>query len=1362
LYDPRGELLWKKQATLDQYGGLSGKYELPKDATLGVYHFAIQSERNIHFQPLQFRVEEYKKPEFEVTVEAPDKPVLLGETITAKIRAKYYFGAPVSQGTVKYKVLRSEHSAAWFPVRPWDWCYGAGYWWFATDYTWYPGWKEWVGCRKPAAIWWPVPSAPPEVVAEAEVPIGSDGTVPVVIDTSWAKEWHGDVDHQYTIQAEVRDPSRRIIAGSGTVLVARKPFTVFVWLDRGYANVGDSISANVKAQTVAGQPVKAQGKASLRKITYTEDKDRTPIETPVAEWDIATDETGAAEWKIQASQKGQYRLVCQLTDSQGHTIEGGYIFTVVGEGFDGREFRFDSLELIPDRPEYAPGDRVRLQVNTDHAQGTVLLFVKPTAGLYNTPRLIRLEGKSTIVEIPVTQQDMPNFFVEAVTIFEGKLHTQIREIVVPPEKRILQVKAATDRTEYRPGDDGKIDIQITDMSGEAVQGAVVATVYDKAVEYISGGSNVPDIREYFWNWRRQHYPQQETNLHRTGMPLYKRGEPVMRPIGIFGATVPEEVGENLARRKGGVAVMELQGAAAPGAAAFAADGIAGARMQADKSAEPEAGAGAETPLVMPELRTDFADTALWVADLESTPQGAAHLELKFPQSLTTWKVRVWTISRGTRVGVAEAEVITRKRIMVRMQIPRFAVQGDEMILSANVHNELDQTKVVTVSVRVPEDILELLDPAQTQCTVESHGQARVDWRVRVRQEGVAKIQMYALTDVESDAMEMSLPCYVHGILKTESWAGTIRPDQQLARVEFRIPEERRPEQSAVEVRFSPTLALAMVDALPYLIEYPYGCTEQTLNRFLPAVLTQKVLLQLGLDLEQIQQKRTNLNPQEIGDAGQRARQWQRSPANPVFDKRELDRVVRAGVERLTNMQNADGGWGWFSGWAESSHAHTTAQVVRGLLIAQANDVPMVPDVIQRGVEWLKQYEAEQVQRIANADGKKDPWKPHADDLDALVRHVLAEAGERNDAMRDFLYRDRNELSLYGKALFALSLVRENHPSMLQMLMRNLSQYLVTDTENETAYLRLPNEGYWWFWYGDEIETQAAYLKLLCKTDPQSPTASRLVKYLLNNRKHATYWKSTRDTALCVEAFAEYLRATGEATPDMTIEVWLDGEKKKEISVNADNLFFFDNQWGLTGEHVSSGMHRLELRKKGQGPLYYNVYSTFFTLEDPIRSAGLEIKVQRKYYRLLPEDARTQVPGQQGRPVQQRIEKYQRQPLSEGDSLTSGDLIEVELELESKNDYEYVMFEDMKAAGLEPVEVRSGYLTEGLLAYMELRDDRVALFVRELPRGRHSLSYRLRAEIPGRFSALPTQARAMYAPELRANSDEQKIHIVDRP
>ena len=163
-----------------------------------------------------------------------------------------------------------------------------------------------------------------------------------------------------------------------------------------------------------------------------------------------------------------------------------------------------------------------------------------------------------------------------------------------------------------------------------------------------------------------------------------------------------------------------------------------------------------------------------------------------------------------------------------------------------------------------------------------------------------------------------------------------------------MPDERRINESRLEVRYSPTLAGAMVDALPYLVDYPYGCTEQTLNRFLPTVITQHVLLGMKLDLKEIEKKRTNLNAQEIGDDKERAKGWKRFDHNPVFDEEEVKSMATAGLQKLAAMQLSDGGWGWFSGYGEQSYPHTTAVVVHGLQIARQNGAVLPPSMIERG------------------------------------------------------------------------------------------------------------------------------------------------------------------------------------------------------------------------------------------------------------------------------------------------------------------------------------------------------------------------------------------------------------------------------
>jgi uncharacterized protein YfaS (alpha-2-macroglobulin family) len=604
----------------------------------------------------------------------------------------------------------------------------------------------------------------------------------------------------------------------------------------------------------------------------------------------------------------------------------------------------------------------------------------------------------------------------------------------------------------------------------------------------------------------------------------KKGEIPMQNIGVFGHLV-QRPGEGAAGRdESGLADSdaELKSAAAPAAAMEAEVAEASVNRQmapsklvgAKKRKDEKTSADDPENLVKPTVRTRFADTAFWAGTVVTDEYGVAEVEeFSMPENLTGWKAKVWAMGHGTRVGEGSAEVVTRKDLMLRLQAPRFFIETDEVVLSANVHNYLKQTKTAVVRLEFEGGCLGLMPGVNAEQPVQiaADGETRVDWRVKVLKEGEAVIRMQALTDEESDAMQIRFPVYVHGVSKQIPKSGVIRPDQNSATLQFTVPAARRVNESRLELRYSPTLAGAMVDALPYLVSYPYGCTEQTLNRFLPTVITRRALQKMGLDLKAIQNKVSNLNAQEIGDDRQRSKQWQRYRHNPVFDGASVNKMVKEGVKRLADMQLSDGGWGWFSGYGERSYPHTTAVVVHGMQLAQQSEVAVPGAMLDAGLQWLKNYQAGELAKLKRWDLKKKNGKSHADDIDALIYMVLVDAGSRQENMRAYLYRDRNRLSVYAKAMFGMALHKIGDVQKRDMLIRNIEQYLVEDEENQTAYLNLPNSGYWWYWYGSEYEAHAYYLKLLSVVEPGSQKASRLVKYLLNNRRHATYWNSTRDT-----------------------------------------------------------------------------------------------------------------------------------------------------------------------------------------------------------------------------------------------------------
>jgi len=280
--------------------------------------------------------------------------------------------------------------------------------------------------------------------------------------------------------------------------------------------------------------------------------------------------------------------------------------------------------------------------------------------------------------------------------------------------------------------------------------------------------------------------------------------------------------------------------------------------------------------------------------------------------------------------------------------------------------------------------------------------------------------------------------------------------------------------------------------------------------------------------------------------------------------------------------------------------------------------------------------------------------------------------------------------------------------------------------------------------------------------------------LIKNRRGAQ-WSNTRDTAITILALNSYLKQSGELEPDAEYELSVNNRTVAVKKITPADAFAAPSQFLIDRQFIHDGPNDIKiLRRSGKSPLYFAAQAQFFSLEEPISPAGNEIFVRRQYYRLS------------NRPTLLKGFVTDRQPLNDGDSVRSGERAEVIITIEAKNNYEYLVFEDLKPAGLEAVQVRSGeplyakelrsdasdklksdrvlssndFTGRSRWVYQELRDRKVALFIDKLPEGVWEIRYELRAEVPGQFHALPIVGHAMYVPEIRCNGAEQRIEVVD--
>jgi alpha-2-macroglobulin len=1303
---PRKKLLGKT-FRLDNFGSFNYSFKLPENADLGSYSISLDKLGGY----IKFKVEEYRKPEYEVKVAMPEKSLMLGDNIPITVKADYLFGAPVVNAKVKYKVYRTSKTKFYMPFR-WSWLYGPDACKFSGCYI-YRGWQR---------------RSPTELVASNVGTTDVNGKLNFTIDTSLAKALFDDEDSEYKVTAEVTDSSRYTEVGQGTIIAASKAFSVYCDTNKGFYNSGETINFSISAISPNNKKIAGKYTVDLFKITYNDEK--SPVERKIKSWK-GDKNTEKAKIKFRLKNTGHYLARTKVTDAQNNSISNDQIIRVVGKGVTTAAKMTElPLELVMDKKTYKPGDTASIMINSSDPDQSVYLFVRPaSSGSVKNPKLINLATGSNIKQILIRPSDMPNVFLEAVAVRNGRMYSVTKQIIVPPEKKILNIELKTTKNKYKPGKKCPLKIKITDSNGKPVVGDVVLTVYDKALDILSKGSNVPEINSFFWKWTRNWYIRSRNSLDKAFYMIRKKDELTMQTLGIFG-DLPAPIGYS---RAGGAMLRSSKM-------------MAKKSMSLDEAQAPAPSSGEQSVVV----RKNFADSALWKVALKTDKNGMAELPIPLPDNLTTWKIRAWAMTGGCAVGQGESEVIVSKNYLVRLILPRFLTTGDTATFSAIIMNQGTQSGKAATSIEISGDSLNLLGDAEQKITLGSKSEKRLDWEVKAVKAGKVSITVKSLFGKNSDALKLQLPVQIKGITKQVTSSGYVK-ERQSASVTIDIPEKRKEESAKLTINFSPSIASAMVDALPYLIDTDDKDIFSTINRFVPALIAQNTLKKMNIDLAKIEKMKANLNPTELGDKNKRAAHWKHFENNPVFSTKKLKEIVEKELKTIAGMQNSDGGWGWFNDSYERSYIYTTVRTVRALQLVIDNGASMDKKMFKHGVEWLKIWQERRIKGIED-----DKW--NISNIDALVFDTLVKAGVESSFMRERLFTERGKLSINGLTIFASACQQLKEKEKLKMLLENINQFFVEDKENQTAYLRIPAGYWWWSWYGRDIDTQAEYLKLLAKVDPRGKRAAWLAKYILINRKHATYWTSVVDTGLCVEALCEFILKSGEATPNMKVNVLFDGKVFRSVEINSKNMFDIDNSIRILGKDLTSGKHKVEIRKEGKGTIYFNTYVSYFTMEDFIKSAGLDLKVKRQYFKLVPVDAQAQARGSRGQALKVNVEKYKRIVIDDFSKILSGDLIEIEFTIESKNDYEYIVINDGKPAGFEPVTVLSGYTQNNLGAFVEMRDTLVRFYVRRLARGKHSMSYRMRAVTPGKFIALPTVATGVYAPELRCNSNEFSVNI----
>ena len=1418
INDPRGAKVLEEEVKLNPFGSAWGSLELTEAMPLGEYQAQFltrQGNKSIGTATL-FRIEEYKLPEFKVSIQTPEedgkkKAFKVGEKVEVSIEAEYYFGGPVAKATVEVLVYQNPFYHWWSPPREFPW--------FFED----------VGYRPPRH--W----GTGQIVKRETLKTDAAGRAKLTFETPRG----GQQDFEYRIEARVTDASRREIVGNARVRVTRQRYHVYLRPRHYLHHPQDKVEIDIKAIDSNDQPTRIVGTVTVTRDWWFEIwLDPNGKEVKGKELDalrqelvifpppprdprdpgwrlkfrgyqhdeilkrmVKTDEEGKAVFVFVPEREGYYRVSFDSKDEDGAPITSATTVWVATESSRDLGYHQGGVEILLDKDTFKAGQKamVMLSVPTNDSH---VLFTVEGEEIYSH-RLVHVEGTVKLIELEIEERHVPNIFLGALLVRDRKIHVDTEQVVIPPVKQFLQVEVEYDQEVYQPRDEGRITITTRNHAGEPISAEVALGVADESVYYIQEDYAGDPRKFYFGSKRGRVVRTYSTFNHKAFTKLAKGGKDQLIEVAWGDDESRSDAGpaggagwsmaKGKARRSRGPAApgararsgaLESNGAApmdsAAGEAMFEAEG----KEMSDMEALGAPGGGEAAV----QVRSDFRSTVVWQPDIVTDQEGRATVEVKFPDSLTSWRASARVVTQENHFGVQKVTTRTRKPLIARLQAPRFFLVGDSVTVSAVINNNTDEPMTVMPVLKVEGVVLAGVirdgKPAKGEAgpvEVPANGESRIDWAVSVLEPGEAKLTVIADGEAYNDAMEKRYLVYEHGMEKLVAKAVKLRGEDVTVKLE--IPKERRADSTVLTVQLAPSLAVTMLDALPYLIDYPYGCTEQTMSRFLPAVITAKTLKDLGIDPQIVMEKAFG------GIQGEHAGKTQ--PGGKK-DLKKLDDMVKKGLDRLYDFQHNDGGWGW---WKQGKSDHfMTAYVVWGLSLARSAGVEIRDKAIIRGREFLN---VEIVEEENNLD--MQAWMLHALSVDYAERRHKSQSKYEKKALEN-LWEGRSELNAYTRALFALAAHHYGDDVRAQALIRNLQNGVKLDKTPDTSVIQRGKQesqdgvvgtahwgedGVFWRWSDGGIEATSFALKALLTIDPKNELVEPVTNWLIKNRRGAQ-WKSTRDTAITILALNQYLRESGELTPDLEYELLVNGRSVTKQKLTSEAALSAPSRFSVDPGLLKDGTNEIRVvRKGGESPLYFSAEARFFSLEEPITPAGNEIFVRRQYYKLV------------GRPTLLKGYVYRKVQLDDGDTVTSGERVEAVITIEGKNNYEYLVFEDLKPAGLEAVQVRSGdplharelksgavdrqfpaekkgdpgrkgsrveasdYTGRSRWVYQELRDRKVALFLDKMPEGVWEIRYDLRAEVPGRFHALPVTGYAMYVPEIRCNGAEARITVDDR-
>lgn len=781
-------------------------------------------------------------------------------------------------------------------------------------------------------------------------------------------------------------------------------------------------------------------------------------------------------------------------------------------------------------------------------------------------------------------------------------------------------------------------------------------------------------------------------------------------------------------------------------------------------------------------RTNLQETAFFFPQLQTDEEGHVSFNFITPEALTKWKLQLLTHTKTLESAVSTFETVTQKELMVLPNVPRFLRQGDMISISSKIANLTEKPLsgeaklILTDAVSgkdITQDLVMLPNTHYAKFMVEAKGNTQVSWTLKITDNiNAIQYKIIAKSGDFSDGEQNALPVLTNRMLVTETLPMWIRSNTTrtftLDKLKTNASTTLKHHKLSLEITSNP--AWYAVQALPYLMEYPYDCNEQTFSRYYANALAsyiatsnprvQDVFNQwkntdaLLSNLEKNEELKSILIQETpwLRDAQSETEQKKRIAL--LFDMNKMNNELQVAKRKLESNQMGNGAWAWFNGGP--ANRYITQHIITGFghlkHLKTNNSLSVQPrsetdEMINKAITYLDAEFVQEYKDLKKHNSKIDLSENHLSytQLHYLYMRSFFTDIETSNEVKDITKYYHKQIkdywlsrSLYAKGLMALVVDRMNDKKTSVKILKSLKENSISNNELGMYWKDNTNS---WYWYQAPIETQALLIEAFAEIENNTETIDNLKIWLLKN-KQTNQWKTTKATTEAV--YALLLQGSDWLSITDMVDVVLGGDKISPSTlenVKAEaGTGYYKTSWN--GSEIKSKMADVTLTKKGIGIAWGSLNWQYFEDLDKITTAETPLKLSKKLFLKSNTD---------------RGEKLTE--ITSETNLNVGDLVRVRIELRSDRAMEFVHMKDMRAAGLEPTNVISQYKWQDNLGYYEAtKDASTNFFFDILPKGVFVFEYDLRVTNAGDMSNGITTIQSMYAPEFSSHSEGIRINV----